>query len=144
LRPFKTYAFFGFLEVAVQDKTMLEQVLPIEADLTLLRAQMPVKRRQSRRFRCNLATMAKLQISDSPETKVAWAYNLSLGGVGLNSPEPLDLGREVVIHFRVGGKDVHSLPARVVFCHHELDKSWRVGCEFQGPLSQDMLDLLLG
>jgi PilZ domain len=122
---------------------MLEQVLPIEADLTLLRSQMPTKRRKTRRFRCNLATMAKLQVGEPPDIKVAWAYNLSLGGVGLNSSEPLEVGQDVTIHFRLGGQDVNSMPARVVFCHHEIDKSWRIGCEFHRPISQETLDTLL-
>jgi len=123
---------------------MTEKLLPIEADLTLLRAQMPAKRRQSRRFRCNLATMAKLQLANTLETQVTWAYNLSLGGVGLNAPEPLEIGQEVTIHFRIQGKEVTTIPAHIVFCRLELDQSWRVGCAFDAPISQDMLDVLLG
>jgi PilZ domain len=141
--PFKSYAFFGFNNLLFQVSVMLEQVLPIEADLTLLRSQMPTKRRQTRRFRCNLATMAKLQVGEDCGIKVAWAYNLSLGGVGLNSSDPLDVSRDVIIHFRLNGKDVSSVPARIVFCHHEIDKSWRIGCEFHRPISQETLDALL-
>ena len=123
---------------------MMEKMLPIEADLTLLRSQMPPKRRQSRRFRCNLATMAKLQISGNADTQITWAYNLSLGGVGLNAPHPLEVGHEVRISFRVHEKEVKVLPARIVFCRSEVDGSWRIGCAFSEALSADILDSLLG
>ena len=122
----------------------MEKMLPIEADLTVLRSQLPTKRRQSRRFRCNLATMAKLRTDDSPDPKTTWAYNLSTGGVGLNVPEPIDAGRHVTIQFRVSEKDVKTVPARVVFCRQEIDQSWRVGCAFIEPISQDLMDALLG
>jgi hypothetical protein len=119
-------------------------MLPIEADLTLLRSQMPTKRRQSRRFRCNLATMAKLQFANSLETQITWAYNLSQGGVGLNAPQALDIGLEVSINFRTHDKEVKTIPAKIVFCRLEVDQSWRIGCAFLRPISQDTLDSLLG
>jgi hypothetical protein len=120
-----------------------EKMLPIEADLTLLRSQMPAKRRQTRRFRCNLATMAKLQRAGSAETEVTWAYNLSQGGVGLNAPTALEVGQEVIIHFRLQEKEVKTIPAKIIFCRLEVDRSWRIGCAFPGPISQDILDSLL-
>jgi hypothetical protein len=124
------------------DETM-EKMLPIEADLTLLRTQLPTKRRQSRRFRCNLATMAKVQLHESDQIKVTWAYNLSQGGVGLNSPTPLEFDQTVSIHFRVDGKEVKILPAKIIFCRMEIDRSWRIGCAFLDILSHDTLDSLL-
>jgi hypothetical protein len=123
---------------------MAEKVLPIEADLTLLRSQMPAKRRQSRRFRCNLATMAKLQLAGTKETQITWAYNLSQGGVGLNAPQALEIGQEVTIIFRLLENEIKSIPAKIVFCLLEADRSWRVGCAFHCPISRDMLDSLLG
>jgi hypothetical protein len=122
----------------------MEKVLPIEADLTVLRSQLPTKRRQSRRFRCNLATMAKLRTANSPEAQITWAYNLSTGGVGLNAPEAVEVGQQVTIQFRVSEKDVKVIAAKVVFCRLEVDNSWRVGCAFVTPISQDFMDALLG
>jgi hypothetical protein len=122
---------------------MTEKMLPIEADLTLLRSQMPPKRRQSRRFRCNLATMAKLQFAGTQETQITWAYNLSNGGVGLNAPEPLELGRQVIINFRNQEKEVKIIPAKIVFCRLEVDGSWRIGCAFLESISSETLDSLL-
>lgn len=122
----------------------MEKMLPIEADLTLLRSQLPTKRRQTRRFRCNLATMAKLQTAASPETQITWAYNLSTGGVGLNAPQALEVGQQVTIQFRLSDKEVKVIVAQVVFCRLEVDRSWRVGCAFLDPMSQDFMDALLG
>jgi hypothetical protein len=122
---------------------MTEKMLPIEADLTLLRSQMPAKRRQTRRFRCNLATMAKLQLAGSQETQITWAYNLSQGGVGLNAPQAFEVDREVTIHFRLRDKEVKAIAARIVFCRLEVDGTWRVGCAFLDPISHEMLDSLL-
>ena len=121
----------------------MEKMLPIEADLTLLRSQMPAKRRQSRRFRCNLATMAKLQLTGSQDTQITWAYNLSQGGVGLNAPHALDVGREVTIYFKIQDKEIKSIPAKIVFCRLEIDNTWRVGCAFLDPISAETLDYLL-
>jgi hypothetical protein len=125
------------------DIFMMEKMLPIEADLTLLRSQMPPKRRQSRRFRCNLATMAKLQIAGTSETQITWAYNLSQGGVGLNAPQALEVGRQVTINFRVQDKEVRVIPAKTVFCRLEVDGSWRIGCAFLEAISPEILDSLL-
>ncbi len=122
---------------------MLEKLIPIEADLTLLRSQMPTKRRQSRRFRCNLATMAKLQLPDSDTTQVTWAYNLSLGGVGLNASAELPVDQKIIIHFKTIDNEIHSVPAKIIFCRLEIDRTWRIGCAFDEPLSQTAMDALL-
>jgi hypothetical protein len=129
--------------VAPEVTFMTEKMLPIEADLTLLRSQLPPRRRQSRRFRCNLATMAKLQVTGTPNTHITWAYNLSLGGVGLNSPQPLDTDLQVTINFRVQDQDIKAIPAKIVFCRLEVDGSWRIGCAFLEPITSDTLDSLL-
>jgi hypothetical protein len=122
---------------------MIEKTLPIEADLTLLRSQLPQKRRQSRRQRCNLATMAKLQFPNSDEKHTAWVYNLSLGGVGLNSAQALDIGQELTITFRLPDAEIPSQHAKVIFSQLEADGSWRIGCEFHAPITQEILESLL-
>jgi hypothetical protein len=139
----KTYSSLGLLLSALAGGVMTEKMLPIEADLTLLRAQLPPKRRQSRRFRCNLATMAKLQLAGSQEMQITWAYNLSQGGVGLNAPQAFEVGRSVTINFRVQDREVKVIPATIVFCRLEVDGSWRIGCSFLEPISAEMLDSLL-
>jgi hypothetical protein len=50
--------------------------------------------------------MAKLQIEDQQNTRIAWVYNLSLGGAGLNSTEPIESGQYLAINFRVPGKSI--------------------------------------
>src|SRR5438067_1251725 len=59
-------------------------MLPIESDFTLFRAQFPKKRRQSRRQRCTLATMPKLQIPLLAEAQGDCAM-FSSGGINRRS-----------------------------------------------------------
>jgi hypothetical protein len=122
---------------------MSEEMLPVEPDLTLLRSQLSKNRRRSRRQRCNLASMAKVQIANPVDTRVTWVYNLSLGGVGLNAAQTFEVGQELLINFRTPGKEISPLAAKVVFCLLEADRSWRVGCEFATPITQDILEGLL-
>ncbi len=83
-------------------------------------------------------------VPDSPNTQVTWAYNLSAGGVGLNCSVAMEVGQDVLIRFRVQGKDTAGIPAHIIFCRLEVDSTWRLGCQFMEPISQDMLDTLLG
>jgi len=86
--------------------------------------------------------MAKLQLISRKETQITWAYNLSQGGVGLNAPNALEVGLEVNISFRNGDKEM-TIPARIIFCLLEMDRSWRIGCAFQKHITPDTLEYLL-
>lgn len=123
---------------------MAEPSIPIEAELTLFRPKQKIRRRAAERYRCGLATAGKLFFPANGATQHAWIYNLSVTGIGLNLPEPLESGRDVVIQLRMAGKlEVLKLPARVIHSTAEVDQTWRVGCEFAAPLDAEVLDALL-
>src|SRR5262245_59049384 len=116
--------------------------IPIEAELTLFRSKLSgFKRRKSRRFRCNLATIGRVQFPDKDHSFDAFVYNLSENGIGLNMPEPLNVGQEIVIRIRVRGQtEPYCFPAKVMHATEELDRTWRIGCEFAESISPDVLD----
>src|SRR5262245_60809105 len=119
--------------------------IPIEAELTLFRNKLSgFKRRKSRRFRCNLATIGRVQFPDKDISHDAFVYNLSEGGIGLNMSQPLEDGQEIVVRIRIPGEtDPARFPARVVHATQEVDRTWRIGCEFHEAISADVLDKIL-
>jgi hypothetical protein len=124
---------------------MAESTVPIEAELTLFRPRFnKVRRRTAERYRCALATAGKLYFPGSGETMTAWLNNLSSTGIGMNLPRALDAGQDLVIQVRIeGGADPVRLPARVVHSSSEIDGTWRVGCAFDAPLADEVLESLL-
>lgn len=125
---------------------MATQSIPLEGELTLFRDQMVgLKRRQARRFRCGLATLGRVQFPGKDKTADAFVYNLSTSGIGLNMAEPLGSGTIIVIRIRVADEhQPHQFNARVVHSTQEVDRTWRVGCEFGEPLDPDLLEKILG
>jgi hypothetical protein len=123
---------------------MVESTVPIEAELTLFRPKFnKVRRRTAERYRCALASAGKLYFPGSGETMTAWLNNLSRTGIGMNLPRSLDAGQELVIQVRIEGSAAVRLPAKVVHSTSEVDGTWRVGCTFDTPLVDDMLEALL-
>ncbi len=122
---------------------MLETSFPAEAELTLFRFP-PVQhnRRHDGRYRCALATIGKLTL-DSGESFHVLVHNLSATGVGLNVPRPLANGLRVTIRLRPKIGPLREFTVRVAHCTAEVDRSWRVGCQFETPLGADLLDSLL-
>jgi c-di-GMP-binding flagellar brake protein YcgR len=124
---------------------MADSTVPVEAELTLFRPRMnKVPRRTAERYRCALASAGKLFFPATGETMTAWLNNLSTTGVGMNLPRALEAGMELIIQVRVdGGAGAVRFPARVVHSTLEVDGSWRVGCNFDTPLSAEVLESLL-
>jgi hypothetical protein len=123
---------------------MAESTVPIEAELTLFRPKFnKVRRRTNERYRCALASAGRIYFPDTGETMTAWLNNLSITGIGLNLPRSLDAGQTLVLQVRVEGGDRMKLPARVVHSTCEVDGTWRVGCNFDAPLSNEVLESLL-
>ena len=123
---------------------MAESTVPIEAELTLFRPKFnKVRRRTAERYRCALASAGKLYFPSTGETMTAWLNNLSITGIGLNLPRALDAGMELVIHVRIEGGVPVKLPAKVVHSTWEIDGTWRVGCHFDTPLTDEVLESLL-
>jgi hypothetical protein len=124
---------------------MSESEGPIEAELTLFRPESSkTHRRSTDRYHCAPACAAKLFFPTTGETMVAWLTNLSVTGVALNLPRALEADLELVLQVRVadGGSPVR-LAATVVHSTCEVDGTWRVGCVFPAPLSDDLLESLL-
>jgi hypothetical protein len=125
---------------------MTARQTPVEAQFTLLRQKLVGRRpRVAARQRFPLATSGKLFFPDSGRSVYAWVANLSVEGVGLTLPLPLEVGMELVLHLRSdGGQLIHCWPARVVHVTRESDDCWRVGCTFVDKLSAQALQSLLG
>jgi hypothetical protein len=124
---------------------MAESTVPIEAELTLFRPKFnKIRRRTAERYRCALASAGRLFFPNTGETMTAWLNNLSVTGIGLNLPRALDAGKDLVLQVRIEGTSVPlKLPARVVHATSEVDGTWRVGCTFDQPLSDEVLESLL-
>jgi PilZ domain len=123
---------------------MAESTVPIEAELTLFRPKFnKVRRRTAERYRCALATAGTLFFPASGETLTAWLNNLSVAGIGMNLPRCLDAGQALIIQVRIENSPPVRLAARVVHSTPEVDGTWRVGCAFDEPLSDDLLESLL-
>jgi hypothetical protein len=123
---------------------MAESTVPIEAELTLFRPKFnKIRRRTAKRYRCALASAGTLVFPATGETMIAWLNNLSVTGIGLNLPRSLDAGQAIIIQVRVEQGPPVKLPAVVVHSTAEIDGSWRVGCHFDEPISEDALETLL-
>jgi hypothetical protein len=123
---------------------MADSTVPIEAELTLFRPRLnKVRRRTAERYRCALASVGTLFFPSTGETLTAWLNNLSVTGIGLNLPRSLEAGLDLIIQIRIENGPPVKLPAQVVHSTAEIDGTWRVGCRFDTPISQDTLESLL-
>ena len=107
----------------------------------------PIARRNRRvsiRYRCAPATVGKVLSTDDHEYQRAWILDLSLHGIGMELPRPIEAGRLIIVSLRSSdGMTVHELSAKVMHCDLSLQGAWYVGCELTTPLSRDQLDQLL-
>ncbi len=115
-----------------------------EGELTLLKRSLNFKRRVAVRYRCPLATAGRLTLGEEevPGEEV-WVLNLSTSGVGLLLSRPLEEGRNVVISL-TSTPEKMELAATVVHATQQANGDWIVGCALEQPLSNDVLDQLLG
>jgi c-di-GMP-binding flagellar brake protein YcgR len=124
---------------------MNETVIPIEAELTLLRSQLAaLQRRRDRRYRCSLATAGKLHFSSTGAVLSGWVFNMSLSGIGLELSEPLPVGQEMVLQLKTTeNATVVKKPAQVMHVTPVANGTWRIGCRFEDKLTADALESLL-
>jgi PilZ domain len=124
---------------------MSDSTGPIEAELTVLRTQLTAQRRRANgRYRCALASAGKVVFDATGETMTVWLSNLSITGVAIHLPRALEADEPLMIQVRVPGRaEPIRLAAKVVHCTCEVDGSWRVGCVFTAPLSDEALESLL-
>jgi PilZ domain len=103
----------------------------------------PSNRRASVRYHCGLATAGQVEIAGQ-EWQRAWVLDLSIRGVGLLVNRVLEPGLEVVIHLKCpGAQQSFALPSRIRHVSRQADGEWILGCEFDGKLTDDQLELLL-
>jgi hypothetical protein len=128
-----------------KEELMSKPTAPVDAELTLLKRHLTsIPRRNSVRYRSNLATLGQLFFPDSGATQEVWVHNLSEGGIGLNLDRPLEQGTNVVIRLKGTSESLMlQLPARVIHATQEVDGSWRIGCAFETKLGAEELEMLL-
>ncbi|MBI3407436.1 MAG: PilZ domain-containing protein [Planctomycetes bacterium] len=124
---------------------MANSPIPVEGEFTLLSPKSFGRGlRRARRYRCPLATIGKIRFPDKDDAHEACVLNLSKTGIGLSLPEPLTVGCELALRLRISGeKTQRSFVLRVIHATQEADRSWRIGCAFDEPLSAELLELLL-
>ncbi|HYT88544.1 MAG TPA: PilZ domain-containing protein [Gemmataceae bacterium] len=123
---------------------MAEQVVPFQAEITLLQRHQWIKRRTEPRYQCAPATSGKVTDLTGATSRTVWVVNLSHGGAGLLSDSPLEAGTLVVIHLRSSSRErLYQLPARVVHATAHVGGDWMVGCEFAAKIGDDDLEALL-
>jgi hypothetical protein len=124
---------------------MTEQVVPFQAEITLLQRHQWIRRRVEPRYQCGPATSGRvLQRAGDGLARRVWVLNLSAGGVGLLTNEPVEAETLLVVHLRSTALDrLYELPARVVHSTVQVNGDWLVGCEFAEKLSAEDLEALL-
>jgi hypothetical protein len=123
---------------------MPDQAVPVEAEFTLLRDHLKIRRRASERYRSRLATSGRLYIAGRSESELAWVRDLSLLGVSLLLPQRLEPGTALDIRIRSAQDNkLVERAARVIHSTPQANGEWVIGCEFAAPLSPEDLDDLL-
>jgi hypothetical protein len=103
----------------------------------------PTRRRICARFRCHLATPARLVAPKSGRGEIAWVQNLSRGGAGLLLPHPLDAETHVELELLGAQNQRARVTARVAHATRRSDGNWLVGCEFLAELTEEEMETLL-
>jgi hypothetical protein len=123
---------------------MAEQVVPFQAEITLLQRHQWIKRRSEPRYQCGPATSGRVVRRSGGAPRSVWVLNLSAGGAGLLSDQALEENALLLVQMRSSaGNRFYELPARVVHCTAQINGDWLVGCEFAEKLSPDDLEALL-
>jgi hypothetical protein len=123
---------------------MSEQLVPFQAEITLLQRHQWIKRRTEPRYQCPPATSGRVTGRSGVPPRRVWVLNLSHGGAGLLSDQPLEPETLLVVQLRSNAQDrVYEVPARVVHSTKQVSGDWIVGCEFSARLGEDDLEALL-
>jgi hypothetical protein len=121
----------------------MNESIPVEAEFTLFRPKtFGLKKRGSNRFRCGLATLGKV-FAPAGEVFEICVHNVSHTGIGLDVPHPLKEGQDITVRVRLQNSRTLELPARIIHSTEQVDHSWRIGCAFHEPISNEVLDSLL-
>jgi len=129
----------------LEERPVSASFIPVEGELTLFRPKkFKIKKRVETRYRSGPATLGKVTFPQNDQVLEAVVHNISRTGIGLNMPFAVEVGQEIAITIRTGLlKPPQRLVGRIVHATEEVDKSWRVGCEFSEPLNEVLLEELL-
>lgn len=101
-------------------------------------------RRATIRYRCAPATIGKVFAASGHEFQRAWILDLSLQGIGMHLPRPIDSGTLVLVVIKSNdGAKSFELSAKVMHCHALPQGEYFVGCELTKLLTPDDLEQLL-
>ncbi len=102
------------------------------------------KRRTEPRFECRPNTVVSVTDRKTDEHSLAFAQNLSLGGIGLVTKNSLERGTQLLVKFPCPVEDtVYELKARVVHSTERPDGTWLVGCVLLFRLTEENVHALL-
>lgn len=98
------------------------------------------------RFPCRRVRATRVVVKPTFRTITAVIEDVSVNGALLRCAKPLTPGGRMSINwtFEPDLKYHRNMLARVVHAEEQVDLSWRVGCEFQAPLDEDDVTMLVG
>src|SRR5262245_20824094 len=102
-----------------------------------------MRRRVAVRYRCHLATPARVAAGETEHPRLAWVYNLSTSGIGLLLEEPVEAAIVLEIDLITPAGQRIMTRGRVAHASRRADGNWLVGCQFEQPIDPDQLELLL-
>lgn len=113
-----------------------------DATLRAERKPLPHTRRASVRYRCDQHTSRRIFVLESYQTVRGHILDLSQGGVGLLLPRPIASGTLLFVDL-MGMEISNEHLARVVHSTPRDDGKWLVGCQFEHPLEEAELKVVL-
>lgn len=126
------------------DPTIAELVLAVRRVATMEESLR--KRRSTNRYDLN----SPVPISTRRPTAhfkpefVAWGQDISAGGIGMISEQPLTKGGIYWANLRTFGKEHYVFQCRVLFCIPLVGKMHRIGAEFIGTLNSPAPGVVTG
>ena len=132
----KTYALCGLFHMVNSAR--------LETDISpLLQPFAEVCRRKSRRFLFPVQSPGLLIITKSNDTRHVWLHDISEHGVGFCTTLPVEHGTDIILVLKRPRYGPLCLPATVAHSTEMGPNDWRIGCEFDVPITPEMLDGLL-
>ena len=102
------------------------------------------QRRQFPRYHFGPAVLGEVCLRDTGSKYRIWMWDISKGGISFKSSVPLEVGSVMDVHVKGQGTSrAHCLPVRTIHATQEPDGCWRVGCQFTGQLSGEIIEELL-
>jgi hypothetical protein len=126
------------------DPTIAELVLAVRRVATMEESLR--KRRATNRFTLNspVPISTRRPTGHFKPELVAWGQDISVGGIGIISEQPLTKGGIYWANLRTFGKEHYVFQCRVLFCIPLVGKMHRIGAEFIGTLNNPAPGVVTG